>query len=280
MTVLLSFLRIHLALGFMATILLVSCGGPRLELRNSPVEETKSARALTSSSALGRETAATLRTEDLLKTYKHDPEGAIRTLAGRYKTEPTEARRFTLAEMASDTGDKITEERPYDAIGHYLDAARLTESAALQAIGSEEESKGQILYNYCAARVARLLHDQGDSGKTARTVTGPLRTYRFSAAQRRETVNPASFDVLVPDSWLKPDGIRLEQIEQAGFGMAMMGGLKATPELKKVEPSVTSTGFGLPLNASLRFSGSQASLVLQDIMLQGEGEVGTSLTMW
>ena len=269
----LSSLRLPSSLGLLAALLLTSCGGPRLEIRDRPITETKSSRALTSAFALESRTISVLRSEDLLKTYKSDPKAAIQALAGRYKAEPTGERRFALAEMASDTGDKITAERPYDAIGHYLDAARLTEEAALKAIGSTEENPDQVLYNYCAARVARLLLDEGDSGKTARSVKGPLQTYRFSAAQRRETVSPTSYDVLVPDTWLKPDGIQLEQVQQVGFGVAMVGHLEPTPELKKAEPTVGPTGFGVPLNASLRFSGSQASLVLQNLMVKGQGEM-------
>ncbi len=274
MNVSLSSLRLPSALGLLAALLLTSCGGPHLEIRDRPVTETKSSRALTSSSALASETISVLRSENLLETYKSDPEAAIQALGGRYKGEPTEERRFALAEMASDTGDKITAERPYDAIGHYLDAARLSEAAALKAIGSIGENRDQVIYNYCAARVARLLHDEDDSGKIARSVKGPLQTYRFSAAQGRETVNPASYDVLVPDTWLKPDGIRLEPVRQVGFGVAMVGHLESTPELKKVEPTMGGTGFGIPLNASLRFSGSQASLVLQNLMVKGLGEMG------
>lgn len=274
MTVFRSFLPIPRGIGLLAAILLSSCGGPSLEVEDRPVTATKSSRALTSATALESKTLATLRTEDLLKTYKKNPEAAMRVLAERYNAEPTEARRFALAEMASDTGDKITENRPYDAIGHYLDAARLTESAALKSIGTEEESSDRILYNYCAARVARLLHAKRDNGKATRTINGPLRSYRFRVAQGREMVSPTEFDVLVPNTWLKPNGLRLKQIGEAGFGNPMVGQLKATPELQEKEPTAPSTGYGLPLNASLRFSGSQATLVLQDLMLKGQGEMG------
>ena len=248
------------------TSLLTSCGGPKMVMRDHSVTAPQNSRALTSSTALAGATHQTLRDEDLLELYRRDPGEAVRVLAGRYDQQPNETRRRALAEIVSDTGDILTKDRPDEAIGHYLDAARLSQEAALDSLGGDRESLDRTIYNYCAARVARILHDEGNSAKTPVVARGSLRTYRLDVASGPHNVNPVDFDLIVPVDWIKMRGLKLARVTEDGFGMAMVGHRTGTDERRASDPNMPSNGYGFALNASFRFTGSKATLVLQDLM--------------
>jgi triacylglycerol esterase/lipase EstA (alpha/beta hydrolase family) len=267
-------------LSLLAAFLLVSCSGPRVEMLDRPVTETKASRAMTNSSALDVGTRDTLREEDLADLYKSDDGEAIRTLAQRYKKLPTEARRRALAELSSDRADRITAQDRTAAIGHYLDAAQLTDKANLAAVGQAGESLDRTLYNYCAARVARLIHDQADRQSMSISAPGSLRNWHLTLASGNGAVDPRHYDIVVPASWLKAKGIKWKPISQEGLGMPMVGYRKATPERKAADPMTPPGGRGFPLNASFRLSGDSATLILQDLMTTSNATIaGRSLPL-
>lgn len=256
-----------------ASCLLASCSGPRLQLLDTPVTPTPTGRALTSSTALMRETRDTLRAEDLLKLYASDPGEAIQLLHRRHARQPTGDRRTALAEMLADTADTLTGRRPAEAVGHYLDAARICRDAALASLDGDGASRDRDIYNYSAGRIARLIQAGGDAPGPPFTAVGPLRSYRFSVAGGPENVHPSSFDLLVPGAQLKLQGIRWPRITQPGFGEAMVGLRKGTDARRSEDPMMSVSGHGLPLNATVRFSGARASLVLQDMMLKPDTQL-------
>lgn len=265
--------RVISSLGLLLALVLVSCSGPQLKLLDRPITATKSARALTNSSALDSGTKQTMREEDLLGLYKSDPEGAIRSLATLYKANPTEPRRKALAEISSDQADRLTDESLVRAIGHYLDAAQLTEQATLAALTQPGESTDRILYNYCAGRVARLIHQNWN--KPLRTITAPgiLHPWQLTIAHGVGEVDPRDYDLVVPASWLKSKGIKWKHITQDGFGMAMVGYRKATPERKAADSMMPPAGRGFSLNASFRLAGRSATFVLQNLMTSSNATI-------
>ena len=194
-----------------------------------------------------------------------DSEAAIRTLAERYHQQPSEARRMALAEMSSDQADRLTEKNPVAAMGRYLDAASLTQDAALAALGQAGESSDLTLYNYSAARVARLIRDHSPETKTSVVAPGTRQNWHLSLASGKEMMDPRDYDLVVPASWLKTKGIEWEHIRQEGIGSAMVGHIKATPERMDADPAIPPGGYGFPLNASFRFSGNSVSFALQDL---------------
>lgn len=260
-------------IGPLAAVLLSSCSGPQLTVLDRPVSETKTSRALTDSSALEQGTRDALRQEDLLKTYRRDPGVAITELVGRYERQPTEPRRRALAEMCSDQADRLTEEFPVAALGHYLDAAWLTEKAAVAAVGSEVESPERTIYDYSALRVTRLMRVHPEITTGTISAPGSVRQWRLSRADGAGEVDPSHYDLVVPASWLKSKGIKWEPVTQDGFGAAMVGHRAATPERKAVDALMPSAGRGFPLNATFRFSGGSATLVLQDLMADSRVEI-------
>lgn len=255
-------------------VFLVSCSGPQLKLLDRPITATGSARKLTSATDLAGSTIETLKAEDLWRTYRKDSDAAIRALASRYHKDPTPALRLALAETSSDAGDLMVRSDVDAALGHYLDAAQVCEKGAKEAIGSSTESPERTIYNYCAARVARILQDRGESGAASMEIPGILQTYQLEVATSGTSVAPTSVDLLVPSSWIKLTGLKLERIRQEGFGMAMVGHQPWTQERATRDPMMPPFGFATPLNATLRFSGSQATLVLENLLLTHESRGG------
>lgn len=253
-------------LAFAATLSLAACSGPNVKILDRPVSETKTARALTSSTALERETRNTLRDEDLLKLYKRDAHAAITELAGRLKQESTRARRLALAEMSSDSADVLTGDEPLAALGRYIDTAWLTRTGAIDAVSEGVEAPERTMYAYASARIARLLRDQPKTAGRTRTVHGSLRNWQLSLDTSRGKVDPRDYDLVVPSNWLKTDGIKWDSITQDGLGAAMVGHRKATPERTEADPQMPAAGRGFPLNARVDFEGSQVRVVLQDLM--------------
>ncbi|MGE9271586.1 MAG: hypothetical protein ACQKBU_12345, partial [Verrucomicrobiales bacterium] len=113
-----TFLR-RLRLSFLSgaiSLTFVACAGPNVKILDRPVTETKTARALTSSTALETVSRQTLRDEELLSLYKRDSHAAILELARRVEQAPSPARRLALAEMCSDSADLLTETQPSEAL--------------------------------------------------------------------------------------------------------------------------------------------------------------------
>lgn len=250
-----------------------SCTGPTVEIRDRPVAETRTTKALTNPLALDRRNRSVLRDEQLLALYRSDPSRAIRILAGRYREDPTPARRLALAEVSSDQADRFTEDRPKVALGLYLDAASLAEAGAIAAIGSNGEAEERAIYNYAAARVVRILREYSRGGRRSIQAPGNLHRWRLTLAGGRGLVDPRSYDKLVPASWLKIKGIHWERSHQRGLGAAMVGHHDATPELRAADPMMPDTGRATPLNASFRFAGNGASIHLQDLMTRSTARV-------
>jgi len=253
-------------IGASAILALAACSGPNVKILDRPVSETKTARALTSSTALEQETRNTLRDEDLLSLYKKDSHAAITEMAKRFKADPTPGRRLALAEMSSDSADLMTEPQPLGALGRYLDAAWLTRDGANAASKQGVETPERTMYAYVSARVARLLRDQPKTAGRTRKVAGSFRTWQLTLDTSDGKVDPRDYDIVVPASWLKTDGIKWKSITQDGVGAAMVGHRAATPERKEVDPLIPPPGRGFPLNARIEFDGPKARLVMQDLM--------------
>lgn len=255
-------------------LLLAACSGPKMLIYDRPVSATKTSRALTNSTALSHQTRETLRQEHLLSLYKNDAEKTIRDLVKFYQQQPTATRRSALAELLSDQGDRLTAKQPTLAIGYYLDAAQLTEKDALISIKRKGESSDHTLYNHCAARVSGIINQLKVNSTVSVTAPGILHPWRLSVAKSKAAVDPCHYDILVPASWLKTKGIHWENITQDGFGAAMVGYTKATPERKAKDSMMPSNGRAFPLNASFRLSGNSATLVLQNLLTNSTATVG------
>lgn len=254
-------------------LLLVSCAGPHVKVLDQPVHQTKTARALTAATALDKATRDTLREEALLDLYRQDSAAAVRTLADRYKKNPSETRRIALAEISSDEGDRLTEDQPAVALGHYLDAAKLCEAGAIASIKATGESADRTLYDYSAARAARIIREGTNPKLNTLKAPGQLKTWRLSLAQGHGLVDPRSYEMLVPSTWLKLKGIDWTREKQKGFGASMCGVTVSTEERRKADPMMPQGGRGTPLNASFRFSGSSVSFRLQNLMTESSTTV-------
>jgi hypothetical protein len=260
-------------IALLLALVLASCSGPQLEILNRPVTATKNDRALRDSKNQADGTLATLRTENLLQTYREHPQQAIVTLAQRHQQAPTAARRQALGEMLSDTGDELLADNRAQALGYYLDGARLCEKGALQAVSSNPNSPDRTIYNYCAGRVARILREGAPQGNSTLTAPGALHTFQLGIAQGKGHIHPASLDLLVPSSWMDITYLKVPRIAQTGFGLAMVGHQDGTPERIAAAPLMTGAGFSLALNATLRFSGGRATLVLTDSMMRSKDTI-------
>ncbi|MBK1828314.1 esterase/lipase family protein [Haloferula rosea] len=263
--------------GAIAILTLAACSGPNVKILDRPVSETKTARALTSSTALEQETRRTLRQEDLLQLYKKDSHAAISEMARRFKTEPSPERRLALAEMSSDSADILTRQQPLDALGRYLDAAWLTRDGALAASRQGIETTERTMYAYVSARVARLIRDQPKASGRSRRVSGSFHPWELKLDEGTGKVDPRDYDLVVPASWLKTDGIKWKSITQEGVGAAMVGHRAATPERKEADPLIPAAGRGFPLNARIDFQGKTARLVIQDLMDRSTTSSGVPL---
>jgi pimeloyl-ACP methyl ester carboxylesterase len=239
-----------------------------METLNRPVTATKTAQAVRSSKEQTDGTLATLRTENLLQTYRKTPQQAIVTLAQRYQQAPSAPRRQALGEMLSDTGDELLPDDRNRALGYYLDGARLCQNGALKKVHSKAKSSDRTTYNYCSGRVARILREGGPQGNATLIAQGPLKTYQLGVAKGRTSVHPASFDLLIPSSWVDIKDLKVPRVTQGGFGLAMVGHQKATAERIKNSPFAGGAGIAIALNATLRFSGNRATLVLTDAMIR------------
>ena len=267
------FLFLH-STGYLLLLGLAACSGPSVKILDRPVEATETSRALTSSTALDQGTRNTLREERLLRLYKRDPHASIAALTDRYKQHPTKERRLALAEMSSDQADYLTADNPKAALGRYLDAAWLTKDGALAALAKDRQSPEKTIYDYSASRVTRLVGKLGLDGTGSMKVSGSVRSWRLSLAKGKGMVNPRDYDLVVPANWLKVKGLKWKRISQEGLGSAMVGYHKDTPERRSADPMIPPGGRGFPLNASFRFDGDSANLVLQDLMVDSDVRIG------
>lgn len=254
-------------------LVLGACSGPKMEILDRPVTATKTGQALRSSKKQTDSTLATLRTENLLQTYRKTPQQAIVSLAQRYQQTPSTSRRKALAEMLSDTGNELLSEDRDRALGCYLDGARLCQKGALEDVYSSGESSDRTLYNYCSGRVARILREAGLQGNATLIAPGLLKTYQLAVAKGRARVHPASFDILIPSSWVDIKGLKVPRVAQGGFGLTMVGHQKATAERIEKSSLARGSGISIPLNATLRFSGNRATLVLTDAMMRSNEKI-------
>lgn len=258
-----------LALSFTA----VSCSSPTVRQLTGPLERTPMVRLLIDPTELAKNTAETLRTENLMDAYRRNPGEAYRILGARYAEEPTEARRQALVELASDTGDRYSKSAPGAAMGHYLEAARFSHDAALGAATTDGESVDATLYAYSVARLAMMVHEQRINLDRPRYVEGGLGRYELVRSREPDAVSPLAFTRIWPADWLEFKGIDLKRITQKGFGAAMVGHLQATPARQKANPFMPGAGFGFALNASMRFDNSRATLALQNLMEDAETQI-------
>ncbi|MEM1084607.1 MAG: alpha/beta hydrolase [Verrucomicrobiota bacterium] len=195
-------------------------------------------------------------------------------MAALLKQDFTRERALALAEMSSDYADSLTEEQPLAAMGRYLDAAWLTRESSLLVMEEGGENPEKALNDYASARITRLLRDQEGTRKTSASIPGSMRTWELSLATGEGMVDPRRFDVVVPSSWTKTDGIKWKSITQDGAGVAMVGFVGFTPERKEADPQFPEAGRGYPLNARLEFDGNQANLILQDLMDDSDARIG------
>ena len=260
--------------GLAAVLVFTSCSAPHLTVLDKPFAASKTAKLLTRTDALTPETLATLRAENLLALHQSDADAAIQTLAERYAKTPGSTRRHALAEICADRAGRLaTDDQPAEAIGHYLDAAQLTEAAALASAKKGLETQDTLLYALSAAQVSRLLHDENLDLRSSITAKGALRTHRLRLATGSGMMNPTGFDAIVPANWLKPKKMKWTPVKQEGLGAALVGHLKKTPERGAADPIMPESGHAIPLNASFRFSGDNATLALQDLMTDAEATI-------
>ncbi|NCF91452.1 MAG: hypothetical protein GWQ05_10905 [Verrucomicrobiaceae bacterium] len=252
----------------------VSCSSPGVQRLSRPITDSALLRALMDPTELAEETATTLREERLLKVYRRDPFEAQRTLAQRYEAQPTEPRRQALAEISSGHGDRLAETDQNEAIGHYLDAAALTHTAALEDATAVEATPDSALYDYAVSRVTMLAYEsQIDLSQAFRT-SGNLNSYVVRLAQGDHLVSPRQFNDMAPADFLEFKGIELKRVIQEGFGAALVGHIKHSPEWEQRDPFMSPSGFGIPVNGSLRFNGPDVTLVLQNLTQDHLANIG------
>ena len=64
----------------------------------------------------------------------------------------------------------------------------------MAAVGREGESPDRTIYNYCAARVARLLHEHPDVREQSLKTPGALHDWRISLAKGDGMVDPGCLE--------------------------------------------------------------------------------------
>lgn len=254
-------------LPFAVLLILASCSGPSVQMLERPVTTTRGHQGLSSGSALAASTRRTLRRERLPRSDQ-----AIDRLVRRYQAAPTAERRNALAELLADTATRISERDPRRALGYYLDSLRLLQDAAVAAGTAEAAGRAseEVLYSFSAAQVARLMHEREADVAEAE---GEFGVYELGVASGPEFVDPGRFDAVVPAEWLQFRAVDLEPVRQDGFGAALIGHRRYTKERASNDPMLPPSGRSLPLNASVRFDGSRATLALQDLMVSGRATI-------
>ena len=253
--------------------LLPACSGPGVDVLDRPVEGNDRSRLLLSASKLSDETKQTLREEGLFKRYRKDREGALGLLRARYLSSASESRRRALAETTLDHAETLIADDYRAALGLYLDAVLLTQQGALASVGRDGEPYDETLYNHAAAKITRILQSYQESDVSTLSVPGGLRDWRLTQSRAHGSVDPRDYDLVVPSSWVKPKGIKWERSYQDGFGAAMVGYRKATPERMEEDFLMPRMGRAIPLNASLQLSGNSARLMLRNIMVSDQATV-------
>lgn len=262
-----------LALG----LTLGSCAGPRVRVED-PLEPGWKIDLQSRHHKLESPNQETLREENLIRTYNRDPSVAIATLLKRYRGQPSHSRRLALAEMVADTGDELAQAEPVRAIGHYLDAARLTDQSATSTSQGRYESLEHVVYKASTARVARLLHIHNPNLPRPLHAEGAINSYKLTLAKGKGYLNPSQLDLLVPAQWLKFRRIDLKPVAQVGLGAAMVGRRSNTFSREHSDPLMPSSGYWYALNARLSFAESHATLTLQDLLVRGAAEIGGRVT--
>ncbi len=244
-----------------------------MDVLDRPVEGNDRSRLLLSASKLSDETKQTLREEGLYRSYRKDKGTALSALRERYLSSATEARRRALAETCLDHAETLIAGDYRAALGLYLDAVLLTQNGALAAVGREGEPFDEVLYNHAAAKITRILQRYQSTDVSTLSVPGGLREWRLTQSKAHGSMDPRDYDLVVPSSWVKPKGIKWERSFQDGFGAAMVGYRKGTPERMEKGFLMPRMGRAVPLNASLKLSGNYAHLRLRNIMVSDQANV-------
>ena len=141
--------RFHF-LGWMVSLVLglSSCATPGVRELTRPITESGLAMALVSNDQLSGELRAYLENEGVYELYRRSPAEAVQTLAKRLSELPSDGSRASLAEVCSKAGDRLRGKNPDQALGFYLEAARLSVDSAVATARQAEETPMRIVYNH------------------------------------------------------------------------------------------------------------------------------------
>lgn len=250
-----------------ACLVLISCSGPSISILDQSVSGGKSVRKLLSAETLDPASKLTLKKNQLQKLYRSDPDQAIQKMWALYKKQPTDDRKIAIAEMCFDQGLGLSETQPKKALGYYLDSAKLCKVTPTQKTDLTYSTKPSVLYKHAVANVVQILQNKQFHAVKQIKVHGSLYEFSFDVAKGKKYLHPRDFDLLVSADQLKIKGIKLRSVTQEGIGTAMVGRFNATPHRLAADPFMPPGGHHYSLNARLEFSGSSATLLLQDVLI-------------
>lgn len=258
----------------------LGCGcstAPGIKEVRRPLAADPEVRQIVDTRRVSAESRAVLKGLGLEGRAARDPGGAIAALAPQADDAgPLDPRRLALAEMLCIQGAAWEDDKPEEAIGCYLEAARIAYPAAIDSQDSLDQTKLLALYNHACARLAVTVFAIGLPADGTAEVTSPLgeRQVRVVASGPGR-FDPAYFDELKMTENLRIKGYQTRETVP-GVGGKLVGHRAHTAERQVDDPFLHPIGLALPVTATLHFSEDreQADLALHDVLATDQTRLG------
>lgn len=245
-------------------VLIAGCShGPGVKVLDRPVVENVAANALFKGGRYSASTREVLRREGLERRSKRDPDSVIQTLNGKLRSGDAADVRLAAAEVSLVAAIRNEDDDSMVAAGYILTATKLSEPA-LAYPDSPHRALLVSIYDESCAALATKLHDRHRDGEPM-AVKGPLDVYQLKCASGGSPATRMdTYDVLIAADRLKVSGFK-DSNSRPGVGGSLVGFRRGTPERRAKDPFMPTSGYSIPLTATMRWSGSTgAEVVLHD----------------
>lgn len=257
--------RLGFLLGAALLGMLASCA-PRvgIEISDRPIASLAN-RALIDASDYSANTRQVIKEEELGRTVRKDPGAAIRHLVSRESAGDRAKLRLAGAEIAFKSAERWREKEPNAALGMYLTAIDLSQSAPKLPASVERDSLIALYGEACGAFTTGFHRTHGPGAKRVK-LEGATRAYRVDwVASGPGRLDPGFYDEIRPASYLEVKGFD-NRYRRDGVGGAVVAHRKNTPERRAEDPFMAPPGYSVASTSMVTVNrAGDARITLHDL---------------
>ncbi len=253
-------------------VVFVSCAGPGVKKRSSPIGNSSSLAALLAQRRPSLEAQIYLKQEKLSDNYRENPQALVKALRQHLETKPSITGRMTLIEICVITARRVEKKYPREAVGYHLAAA---EAAFAKGFDFPQltSSHDRLVkaYNTSTEEVVRILFDPEGPWDASVVYPGPDKSYRINLRKSGAgIIDPGFYDDIYPADYMEFKNVAFKRKISKGVGAALVGHREGKPERRKENPFLSPLGMSMPVNATLDFSstGGAVDLAFHDLTLR------------